>query len=184
MKIGYARVSTQDQNLDIQVDELQKNGCERIYQEKVSGTKQNRQELKIALDMLREGDTFIIYKLDRLARSVKQLYEIMDIIRKKNVHFISLKDNIDTSTASGRAMFGMFAVFAEFERDIIHERTIAGLNAARARGRRGGRPKKDEKKIQQAIELYQSKKFTVKEIKDMTGVSSSTLYREMKNEEE
>ncbi|MBC6974874.1 MULTISPECIES: recombinase family protein [Bacillus] len=184
MKIGYARVSTQDQNLDMQVDELQKNGCERIYQEKISGAKQNRQELKIALDMLREGDTFVIYKLDRLARSVKQLYEIMDIIREKNVHFISLKDNIDTSTASGRAMFGMFAVFAEFERDIIRERTVAGLDAARARGRKGGRPKTDKKKTLQAIELYKSKKFTVEEIKDMTGVSRSTLYREMKNEEE
>ncbi|MFD0767902.1 recombinase family protein [Bacillus sp. CGMCC 1.60114] len=151
-----------------------------MYQEKVSGAQKNRQELQIALDMLREGDVFVVYKLDRLARSVKHLYEIMDIIRKKNVQFISLKDNIDTSTASGRAMFGMFAVFAEFERDIIRERTLAGLSAARARGRNGGRPKKDEKKIQQAIELYQSEKFTVKEIKEMTGVSSSTLYRELK----
>ncbi|MEI4617343.1 recombinase family protein [Bacillus cereus] len=184
MQIGYARVSTHEQNLDLQIDALKKNGCERIFQEKISGANRKRPELELALDMLREGDTFIVYKLDRLARSVKHLYEIMDVVRTKKVQFISIQDQIDTSTASGRAMFGMFAVFAEFERDIIRERTLAGLKAARARGRKGGRPKKDEKKITQALELYESKKFTLKEIRDMTGVSSSTLYREIAKKEE
>ncbi|PFW05336.1 MULTISPECIES: recombinase family protein [Bacillus] len=186
MKIGYARVSKDEQNLDLQMDALKKAECERIFCEKVSGVSDKRIELKRALDVLREGDVLIVYKMDRLARSVKQLYEITDLLKEKKVQFISLQDNLDTTTPAGRAMFGMFAVFAEFERDIIRERTISGLKSARARGRIGGRPKKDSKKIQQAMELYndKDKKFTVKEITEMTGVSPSTLYRELRARKE
>ncbi|MED0737853.1 recombinase family protein [Aneurinibacillus thermoaerophilus] len=177
MKIGYARVSTADQSLDLQLDALRKNGCEEIFTEKMSGAKDNRPELANALKALRPGDTFVVYKLDRLARSTKKLLEVTEQLKEKQVEFISIKDNIDTNTATGRLMFGMLAVLAEFERDIIRERTLAGLEAARARGRNGGRPAADPKKVQQALTLYDSKKYTIKEITDATGIGRTTLYR-------
>lgn len=177
MKIAYARVSTADQSLDLQLDALEKFGFDRIYTEKASGGKDDRPELAKALDMLREGDTFIVYKLDRLARSTLKLIETLDSLKKKSVEFVSLSDNIDTSTAAGKAMFGMMAVFAEFEKSIIHERTVAGLEAARARGRKGGRPMTDKKKLDKAIKLHESGEFTVSQIEEMTGVSKGSLYR-------
>jgi len=179
MRIAYARVSTADQSLDLQMDALEKIGYDRIYTEKASGGKDDRPELKKALDMLREGDTFIVYKLDRLARSTLKLIETLDLLNKKGVEFISLSDSIDTSTATGKAMFGMMAVFAEFERSIIRERTVAGLKAARARGRMGGRPMTDKKKLDKAIKLYESKEFTIAQIVEMTNVSKGSLYREL-----
>lgn len=179
MRIAYARVSTADQSLNLQMDALEKFGYDRIYTEKASGGKDDRPELAKALDMLREGDTFIIYKLDRLARSTLKLIETLDSMKKKGVEFISLSDNIDTSTAAGKAMFGMMAVFAEFEKSIIRERTVAGLEAARARGRKGGRPKTDKKKLEKAIKLYESGEFTVSQIEEMTDVSKGSLYREL-----
>lgn len=179
MRIAYARVSTTDQSLDLQMDALKKFGCDRIYTEKASGGKDDRPELAKTLDMLREGDTFIVYKLDRLARSTLKLIETLDLLKKRGVEFVSLSDNIDTSTAAGKAMFGMMAVFAEFERSIIRERTLAGLEAARARGHKGGRPMTDKKKLDKAIKLYESRKFTIAQIEEMTDVSKGSFYREL-----
>lgn len=179
MRIAYARVSTADQSLDLQMDALKEFGYDRIYTEKASGGKDDRPELAKALDMLREGDTFIVYKLDRLARSTLKLIETLDLLKKKGVEFVSLSDKIDTSTAAGKAMFGMMAVFAEFERSIIRERTLAGLEAARARGRKGGRPMTDKKKLDKAIKLHESGEFTVTQIEEMTNVSKGSLYREL-----
>lgn len=179
MRIAYARVSTADQSLDLQMDALKKAGYDRVYTEKASGGKDDRPELAKALEMLREGDTFIVYKLDRLARSTLKLIETLDLLNEKGVEFVSLSDNIDTSTAAGKAMFGMMAVFAEFERSIIRERTVAGLEAARARGRKGGRPMTDKKKLDKAIKLHESGEFTVAQIEEMTGVSKGSLYREL-----
>lgn len=179
MRIAYARVSTADQSLNSQTDALEKTGFDRIYTEKASGGKDDRLELAKALEMLREGDTFIVYKLDRLARSTLKLIETLDFLKKKGVEFVSLSDNIDTSTAAGKAMFGMMAVFAEFERSIIRERTVEGLKAARARGRKGGRPMTDKKKLDKAIKLHESGEFTVTQIEEMTDVSKGSLYREL-----
>lgn len=183
MKIGYARVSTADQSLDLQVDALKKAGCERIFTEKASGAKDDRIELQRALDMLREGDVFVVYKLDRLARSTVKLISTLEEIKQRGVEFVSLSDSIDTTTAAGKALFGMLAVFAEFERNIIVERVNAGLAAARARGRSGGRPKLDKKKVEQALKLYDSKDHTITEIQELTGVNRGTLYRAIKERE-
>ncbi len=158
MIVGYARVSTNE-----------------IFKEKVSGAKDNREELIHKLRMLRSRDKFVVYKLDRLARSTKRLIEIADTLREKDVEFISIRDKRDTSTAAGKAMFEMLSVLAEFERDIIRERTMAGLKAARARGRKGGRPKVNQQKLNQAISMYHSKRMTVKEIQKATGVSAATF---------
>jgi DNA invertase Pin-like site-specific DNA recombinase len=138
--IGYARVSTVDQNLDLQVDALKAAGCEKIFVEKGSGANRDRPELKKALDFVRDGDVFVAWKLDRVARSVSHLIAIMDWLKERKVGFKSLQDSIDTTTATGNLMFQIIAAFAEFERNVIRERTMAGLAAARARGRIGGRP--------------------------------------------
>jgi DNA invertase Pin-like site-specific DNA recombinase len=177
MKIGYARVSTADQSLDLQLDALNAEGCIRIYTEKASGAKDDRAELAKALDNLRPGDVFIIYKLDRLARSTLKLISTLNEITAKGAEFVSLSDKIDTTTAAGKALFGMLAVFAEFERNVIVERTRAGLAASRARGRNGGRPKTDGRKVAQAVKLYDTQAHTVAEITALTGVTKATLYR-------
>jgi DNA invertase Pin-like site-specific DNA recombinase len=180
MKIGYARVSTQDQSLDLQIDALLQAGCEKIYQEKISGMKDDRPELLEILDYAREGDILVVYKLDRLGRSTKKLIEMSEELDNRGVELLSIRDNIDTTTAVGKAMFRMLAVLSEMERDLIAERTRAGLEAARARGRKGGRPKKDSKKVEKAVKLYDTEQYTVKEIEEMTGVSKATLYRSIK----
>lgn len=184
IKIGYARVSTTDQSLDLQIDALTKAGCERIYTEKMSGAKDDRPELAKALEVLRAGDTFVVYKLDRLARSTKKLIEVAEQLKEMEVEFVSIKDNIDTSTPTGKLMFGMLAVLAEFERDIIRERVTAGLEAARARGRKGGRPAANAKKVQQALSLYDSRNHSISEIEELTGISRATLYRALKKRKE
>jgi len=176
-KVGYARVSTQEQSLDMQLDALKKAGCDKIFTEKESGTKDDRQELKNCLQYLRKGDVLIVYKLDRLGRSTKKLLEITDQLEEDGIQFISINDKMDTTTAIGKAMFRMLAVLSEMERDLIVERTKAGLEAARARGRKGGRPKMDKKVLDKAIRLYNSKEYTVKEITDMTGVSKAKIYQ-------
>lgn len=179
MIIGYARVSTKEQSLDMQLDALRQVGCERIYQEKVSGAKDEREQLNMALEMLRHGDKFVVYKLDRLARSTLKLLKVAEQLEEQGVELVSIQDNIDTTTPMGKAMFRMLSVLAELERDMIRERTNAGLAAARARGRKGGRPKTNPKKVEQAIKMYHTKQFTIGEITESTGVSSSTLYREL-----
>jgi DNA invertase Pin-like site-specific DNA recombinase len=181
MKFGYARVSTIDQSLDIQIDALESAGCDKIYTEKASGKRNDRPELAKVLEHLREGDTLVVYKLDRLGRSTFKLLELTDDFEKRRIQFVSIKDNIDTSTAIGKAMFRMLAVLAEMERDIIAERTQAGLVAARARGRVGGRPKTDKTKLEAALSLYDEGKLSVPEIVDATGVSKTTLYRAINN---
>lgn len=177
LKFGYARVSTQDQSLDLQIDALQQANCDKIFTEKISGARNDRPELKKLLDQLRKGDTLIVYKLDRLGRSTFKLLELTADLEKNGVEFVSLCDNIDTSSAIGRAMFRMLAVLAEMEREIIVERTQAGIKAARARGRLGGRPKVPQKDIERAIKLYDSREYSVPDIVKLTGISKASIYR-------
>jgi DNA invertase Pin-like site-specific DNA recombinase len=180
MKIGYARVSTQDQSLDLQMDALTHAGCEKVYSEKVSGMKDDRQKLLELIEYAREGDVLVVYKLDRLGRSTKKLIELTEELERRGIELVSIRDNIDTTTAVGKAMFRMLAVLSEMERDLISERTRAGLESARLRGRKGGRPKKDNKKVENALKLYNTEQYTVREIEEITGVSKATLYRKLK----
>ena len=184
MIIGYIRVSTQDQNFTLQENAIKTyaNKCDEpyeIYKEKESGAKKDRTELHNALRASQKGNKFVVYKLDRLARSSKQLFDIADKLKEKDVEFISLQDNIDTTTASGRAMFGMLSVFAEFERDIINERTRAGLEAARLRGRIGGRPKIDLKTRRQIKILFEQGE-SAKDIAKEFNIGRSTVYKLLK----
>ena len=181
MKIGYARVSTQDQSLDLQTDALKQAGCEKIFEEKVSGAKQSRPELDRMLEQLRKGDIVMVYKLDRLGRSIKHLLELVEVFKNKEVELVSISDNIDTSSIQGRLVFNIFASIAEFERDLIRERTMAGLQAARKRGRIGGRPKGLSDKAQRlalvAEALYRENTLSVNEIAKNLGISKATLYK-------
>ena len=180
MLIGYARVSTQDQQLQLQLDDLQKTGCDRVYQEKVSSTK-DRPQLARLLESIREGDTVVVWKLDRLGRSLKELIGLINAFQAKGVGFRSLNDAIDTTTAQGRLVFNIFASLAEFERDLIGERTRAGLSAARARGRQGGRPKgmtqEASGKAQAVWTLYEKREKSTQEIAKLLGISRATVYR-------
>lgn len=180
MIVGYARVSTEEQNLAMQLDALTNAGCFEIFEEKMTGTKKDRPALNEMLKMLREGDRVVVYKLDRISRSTKHLIELAELFEEKGVEFVSLKDNIDTSTAMGRFFFRVMASIAELERDIISERTRSGLEAARARGRNGGRPTVDKKKVQLAIKMYHSKDYSINQIVHATGISQATLYRKIK----
>lgn len=180
MKIGYARISTKDQNFNLQVDGLKKAGCEKIYKEIVSGAKSSREQLENLLNNVRKGDTIIIWKLDRLGRSLKHLIELVSILIEKEVGLKSLNDPIDTTTAQGRLIFNIFSSLAEFERELIKERTNAGLSAARARGRLGGRPKglseSAEATACAAETLYLERKLGVQQIADKLNISKKTLY--------
>ncbi|NGQ95487.1 recombinase family protein [Brevibacillus sp. SYP-B805] len=177
MIFGYARVSTQDQNLDAQIDVLNKYGVDRIYHEKMTGKTKERPQLEELLKVLRPGDKVVVYKLDRISRSTKHLIELAEHFEKAGVDFVSIRDNIDTSTAMGRFFFRMMASIAELERDIIVERTHAGLEAARARGRKGGRPSKNADKVALALDMYASKRYTIEQITEATGLGKTTLYR-------
>jgi len=185
MKIGYARVSTDDQKLDLQKDALALAGVEseNVYQEFVSGVKTNRPELDHCLKALRPGDALIVWKLDRLGRSVKELIKITDQLRDQDVEFVSLKDGIDTSTAVGKMVFHMLAAFAQFERDLISERTKAGLKAARDRGYRGGRaPKIDRKKLRLINAMLDDPTVTMQDAADTFHVSRAAIYRARQRE--
>ena len=154
MLIGYARVSTTDQNLDLQKDALNKADCEKIHEDYASGAKTDRNGLEAAIDSLRKGDTLVVWKLDRLGRSLRHLIEVINLLNNRGCYFRSLQENIDTGSSGGKLIFHVFGALAEFERDIIRDRTMAGLAAARSRGRVGGRPKKmDSKKITYARAL-------------------------------
>ncbi len=181
MLLGYARVSTTDQKLILQIDALHKAGCERLYAEKMSGASRERPQLDRLLSELRPGDVVVVWKLDRLGRSLRDLVEIVDRIQKKDAGLRSLSDPIDTTTPSGRLIFGVFASLAEFERELIRERTRAGLAASRARGRLGGRPPGLNKAAQQkalaAETLYRERKLSVQAIAKELGISKATLYR-------
>ena len=178
MKLGYARCSTLDQNLDWQIDALTKEGCDRIFQEKFTGTRKDRPELLRMMDMLREGDTVIICELTRLSRSVKDLFDLVEQLEKAGANIKSLKEPwLDTTTPQGRLLFTIFSDVSQFERELIRERTMEGLASARARGRMGGRPGKDKKIVEQALTLYDSKAYSVDEISKTTGISRATLYK-------
>jgi DNA invertase Pin-like site-specific DNA recombinase len=174
---GYARVSTTDQHLELQRDALNKYGVDEILEEKISTRKENRPQLELLLTKLRAGDSVIIYKLDRLSRSLKELIKLSDFFSKNNINFISLRENIDTTTASGRFFFTVLAGIAQFERDLISERTKAGLNAARARGRIGGRKKTPEHILKLAYTMWQSKEYSMKQICEQTHICYETIYR-------
>lgn len=178
MLIGYARVSTQDQNLDLQVEALEKNGCDRIYQEIVSGIKAEREALNEALSYLRTGDTLVVWRLDRLGRSLKQLIELINSLQEREVGFKSVVEAIDTTTPTGQFFFHITGAFAELERNLIRERTRAGLASARARGRKGGRPKAlDLETFRMALVLYNEKNTTVANICKRFNISKRTFYR-------
>ncbi len=174
---GYARVSTEQQNLDRQLDMLQKYGVDFIYNEKMTGTKRNRSELEKLLERLTEGDTVVVESLSRLGRSTKDLIWLMETFNSKGVNLVSLKESIDTTTSTGKLLFTLMSAIAQFERDVIADRTREGLNSARARGRKGGRPRTDSEKLRKAIKLYNTQQYSLAEIEDMTGVKRSTLYR-------
>jgi DNA invertase Pin-like site-specific DNA recombinase len=178
MFIGYARVSTTDQTLDLQKDALKKAGCERIFTDTASGAKQERVGLDEALSYVRKGDTLVVWRLDRLGRSLPHLIETITGLENRGIGFKSLTESIDTTTSGGKLVFHIFGALAEFERDIIRERTQAGLTAARSRGRKGGRPKAlTPKKQEQALTLYNDKTNTIDDICRTLNVSRATLYR-------
>jgi len=177
MFIGYARVSTTDQNLSLQKDALLKADCEKIYEDEISGTREHRPGLSKALELLREGDTLIVWKLDRLGRSVKNLIALISDLNVKGIHFKSITDSIDTSTPSGRFFFHVMASLAEMERELIVERTKAGLEAAKKLGRKGGRKRvMTESKVNSAKKLLASGVLP-KDVANNLGVSLATLYR-------
>lgn len=176
---GYARVSTEQQNLDRQIDVLNKYGVDIIFNEKMTGTKRNRPELTKLLDRMTEGDTVVIESLSRLGRSTKDLIELTELFEQKGVHLVSLKESIDTSTSTGKLLFTLMSAIAQFERDVIADRTREGLRAARARGKAGGRPKTDPDAVRKAVKLYCTQQYSIGEIEDLTGVKKSTLYRNL-----
>lgn len=177
MLIGYARVSTQDQNLQLQLETLRQAGCQKVFEDQVSGTRAERPGLAKAREMLREGDTLVVWKLDRLGRSVKQLVDLVGELQQQGVQFKSLTDAIDTGTPSGRFFFHVMASLAEMERDLIIERTRAGLEVARQLGRKGGRkPKMNASKIESARKLLASG-VPPRDVARNLGVSVATLYR-------
>jgi DNA invertase Pin-like site-specific DNA recombinase len=176
MKIGYARVSTEEQLQDAQLDALNEAGCERVYRESFSGKSKNRPELERMIDTLREGDIVVVQRLDRLGRSLKDLIELLDGFKQQKVQFISLNENIDTTTAIGELAFHVIGSIAQFERRLISERTKAGLDAARARGRKGGRkPKLTEADIKKARAMLSDPEMTKAEIAEHFNVSRPTL---------
>jgi DNA invertase Pin-like site-specific DNA recombinase len=177
MLIGYARVSTDDQNLDLQRDALVRAGCEKIYTDQQRGASTDRLGLTGVLEMARSDDTLVVWRLDRLGRSLKHLIHLVEKLEHQGIGLRSLQENIDTTTNDGRLVFHLFGALAEFERNLIRERTQAGLSAARARGRQGGRPKLlDPKKLGLALRLYQERQHSIVEICQIMGISKSTLY--------
>jgi DNA invertase Pin-like site-specific DNA recombinase len=185
MIIGYARVSTRDQNLDLQLDALQKEKCDKIYKEIISGAKSERPILQEMLNQIRPGDVIVIWKLDRLGRSLRNLVDIVGQLINQGVGLKSLHDNIDTTTPQGRLTFNIFASLAEFERDLISERTKAGLESARARGRLGGKPKGLSKEAEStacaAETLYKEGKLSVNQIAKQLGIAKNTLYKYLRH---
>ena len=179
MLVGYARVSTQDQNLDLQITALKEAGCQKIFTEKASGAQRDRPELMAAMNYIRPGeDVLVVWKLDRLARSLKQLIETVEKFETQKIGLLSLTESINTTTSGGRLIFHIFASLAEFERSIIRERTMAGLRAAKERGRIGGRPSAlKDKDLAVARTLLQDANITVEEVAKRMQVSPSTLYR-------
>jgi DNA invertase Pin-like site-specific DNA recombinase len=183
MLIGYARVSTPDQNINLQKDALLKARCEKIFEDIASGSKTERKGLTAAIAECRKGDTLVIWKLDRMSRSTRQLIETIEKLKAKGVFLKCIQDDLDTSTPIGNVVYTVFAALAEFERDIIKERTHAGLAAARARGKKGGRPKvMDKKQLAMAKALYADKTNTVQSICQTLNIHRSTFYKYIKGD--
>lgn len=182
MKIGYARVSTKDQNIHLQVNALQDAGCTNIYRERMSGSaKKERPVLKETLSFLRPGDTLVVWRLDRLGRTLKQLIELVQDLEERGVQFVSLKENINTSTPSGKLFFHITGAFSEMERELIRERTMAGLEAARVRGRKGGRKfKLTSDDVDKIKKMYESKTVEIGDICKMFRITKPTLYNYLK----
>jgi DNA invertase Pin-like site-specific DNA recombinase len=177
MKFGYARVSKQEQHIELQIDALKKYGVDEIYEEKISAREPTRPKLQELLIKLRKDDTLIVWRLDRLGRTVKQLIALAEDFNEKGINFVSLQENLDTTTATGKFTFHMFCSIAQMERDVISERTKAGLEAARSRGRNGGRKAADNKTVESVLKMYKTNEFSVKEILKATGISKTTLYK-------
>ncbi len=178
MLIGYARVSTADQTINLQQDALEQADCSKIFTDTISGAKTERVGLEQALAYVRPGDMLVVWRLDRLGRSLKHLIETITALHDRGIGFKSITENIDTTTSGGKLVFHIFGALAEFERDIIRERTQAGLQAARARGKKGGRPKVlKDKKVAMAQALYNDKNNSIAEICKTLNISRSTLYR-------
>src|SRR5207253_3461822 len=176
-QVGYASVSTHGEQLALQLDARRKAGSRQVYAEVISGARAERSVLQQALAHLRHGDVLMIWKLDRLGRSLRHLIEVVSDLAQRGIEFKSLQENLDTTTSSGKLVFHMFGALAEFERDLIRERTHAGLTAARARGRLGGRPKlltPEKRKL--AVQLYRAKEHSIAEICRLMGISKPTLY--------
>lgn len=179
--LGYARVSTGDQDAALQQDALKAAGCYRIFTDTASGSLESRPELAKVLDQLRPGDTLVVWRLDRLGRSIRHLIDQLAVLAGRGIGFRSLQETIDTTSSGGRLVFHVFAALAEFERDLIRERTNAGLAAARARGRTGGRPSLlTKEKLDTARRLYAQKDMTVAKIGEVLGVSRTTVYRALR----
>ena len=175
-------MSTDDQNLDRQIDALKEFGCEKIFTEKISGTKKDRPELNAMLQFLRQGDQCVVVKLDRIGRNTKHLIELSETFKSMGVDFVSIGDSIDTSSATGKLFFSIMASIAQFEADFTREKTLEGLAAARKRGRVGGRPKADPEMIERAIKMYRTKTFCIREITQATGLSKASIYRYVKQD--
>jgi len=184
MKIGYARVSTQDQNLDLQIDALKKECCERIYEEKASGSKAERPELARMMEHLRSGDILVIWKLDRLGRSLRHLIDLVERLKNMGVELVSIQDKVNTATPAGKLIFAIFGALAEFERDIIRERTNAGLAAARARGRVGGRKKAlNQSQVKILMTMASDKSLPIGDICRQLKISKATYYNYLRQKE-
>jgi DNA invertase Pin-like site-specific DNA recombinase len=178
--LGYARVSTEEQNADLQHDALKATGCVKVFTDRASGSLDRRPQLDRLLDQLRPGDTVVVWRLDRLGRSLKHLIQLIEDLAEKGVGFKSLTEGMDTTTSGGKLVFSIFGALAGFERSLIRERTVAGLAAARARGRVGGRPPvMTAEKIKVARQLYDAQELTVEEIAKTIGVSRKTVYRHL-----
>lgn len=184
MKIGYARVSTDQQNLHRQLDQLNEYGCQRIIQEKYTGTKSDREGLTRLLEIAREGDTVVVESLSRLGRRTLDILSLVEQFHDAGITFVSLKENFDTATPTGKAMFSMMAVISQLERDLTVERINEGLAAAKRRGKRLGRPRVNQNALNQALAYHETGNYSVKEIETLTGISKATFYRELKRREE
>ena len=177
MKIGYARVSTLEQNPELQNDALKKAGCKKIFSDTISGAKADRPGLSQALEYAREGDCLVVWRLDRLGRSLKHLIEVVEGLESRGVGFISLQEGFDTTTSGGKLIFQIFGALAEFERNLIRERTKAGLAAARARGRNGGRrPKLSDQEVEALRKMDNARKHSIVEMCRLFGISKPTFY--------
>jgi len=178
MLIGYARISTDDQKLDLQLDALNKTGCSKIFTDEMSGSRASRPGLDEAISHLRDGDTLVVWRLDRLGRSLKNLIDLTELLKARSVGFYSVTEGIDTNTTNGKLMFHLFGALAEFERNLINDRASAGRAAARARGETGGRPKKlDSKQRALVVKMYEDKQHSIKDICSILNISKPALYR-------